>query len=140
LEALPLTPHGKLDRKALPAPDTERPTLLAPFVAPRTPTEALVTQIWVDMLGLNKVGIYDNFFTLGGHSLLATQMITKLRDIFRVELPLRIIFDNPTVNGLTDAIAHHWGSRDRVDEIAKIFQALDQLSDEDVRTMLFEQL
>jgi amino acid adenylation domain-containing protein len=78
LDRLPLTPTGKVDRRALPAPDGRRPVLDTPFVAPRTPVEEQVAGIWEGVLGLTRVGIHDNFFELGGHSLLATQMIARI--------------------------------------------------------------
>ncbi|HEV8494807.1 MAG TPA: condensation domain-containing protein, partial [Candidatus Angelobacter sp.] len=102
LEALPLTPNGKLDRKALPAPD--RNLTLTGYVAPRTPTEELLAGIWAEVLKLDRVGIHDNFFELGGHSLLATQVISRLRKAFRVELPVRSLFEAPTLIELAETI------------------------------------
>lgn len=104
LDALPLTPSGKLDRKALPAPDDSRPDLDNRFVAPRTPAERSIAKIWAEVLKLEKVGIHDNFFYLGGHSLLATQVISRLRDAFRIHLPLRSLFESPTVAGLAERL------------------------------------
>jgi amino acid adenylation domain-containing protein len=104
LDALPLTPSGKVDRKALPAPDNSRPDLDNRFVAPRTPAEQSIAKIWAEVLKLEKVGIHDNFFHLGGHSLLATQVISRLRDAFRIHLPLRSLFESPTVAGLAERI------------------------------------
>ncbi|MFL5348129.1 MAG: amino acid adenylation domain-containing protein, partial [Hyalangium sp.] len=96
LEALPLTSHGKVDRKALPAPDS-RPELAQAFVAPRNDVEQKLASIWAEVLRLERVGIHDNFFELGGHSLLATRAISRIRGTFSVELPLRDLFDAPTV-------------------------------------------
>ena len=104
LEALPLTPNGKVDRKALRAPDTENFPLNAAF-APRTREEELLAEIWRNVLGVKQIGIGDNFFELGGHSLLATQLIAKVRETFQVELPLRSLFQSPTVESLAEAIA-----------------------------------
>ncbi|MDP8934422.1 MAG: AMP-binding protein, partial [Cyanobacteriota bacterium] len=104
LEALPLTPNGKVDRKALRAPDPENFPLNAAF-APRTPEEQLLAEIWSNVLGVKQIGIGDNFFELGGHSLLATQLIAKVREAFQVELPLRSLFQSPTVESLALAIA-----------------------------------
>jgi amino acid adenylation domain-containing protein/non-ribosomal peptide synthase protein (TIGR01720 family) len=104
LEALPLTPTRKVDRQALPAPELIRPELQETFVAPRTPTEEVLAGIWATVLGLEQVGIHDNFFALGGHSLLATRVFSRLRDTFQIEVPLRALFESPTVAGLAEHI------------------------------------
>ena len=104
---LPLTPNGKVDRKALPAPDQTRPELEGvDYVAPSTPIEEQLVEIWKQLLGLERVGIHDNFFELGGHSLLATQLVSRLRaaDKEGVEIPLRIVFESPTIAGIADFI------------------------------------
>jgi amino acid adenylation domain-containing protein len=104
LDALPLMPNGKVDRWALPAPDRSRPELDKAFVAPRTPTEELLAEIWAQLLDIERVGIHDNFFDLGGHSLLATQLVSRMREAFQVEIPLRRLFEVPTVAGLAESI------------------------------------
>ncbi|WP_392535131.1 amino acid adenylation domain-containing protein [Nostoc sp. C117] len=103
IESLPLTPNGKVDRRALRAPDS-REGLEISFVAPRTPIEEILTQIWTQALKVDQVGIYDNFFELGGHSLLATQLVSRIRNIFKVELPLREFFARTTVTELARSI------------------------------------
>lgn len=103
LDTLPLTPNGKVDRRALPAPEIED-TLSAKFVPPRTSTEEQLASIWASVLGLEKVGIHHNFFELGGHSLLGTQVISRICQAFEVELPLRALFEAPTVAQLSDRI------------------------------------
>jgi len=95
LEAIPLTPNGKVDRHALPAPDTSN--FSQSFVLPCTLTEKVLAAIWIEVLGLEQVSIHDNFFEVGGHSLLATQVVSRLRQAFSVELPLRHMFELPTV-------------------------------------------
>ncbi|WP_373690630.1 amino acid adenylation domain-containing protein [Desmonostoc muscorum] len=103
LESMPLTPNGKVDRRALPAPDlhsegTEK------YVAPRTPIEETLAQIWSQVLKVEQVGIHDNFFELGGHSLLATQIFSRIRDRFKVQLPLHELFNTPTIAELAPSI------------------------------------
>ncbi|WP_163997839.1 non-ribosomal peptide synthase/polyketide synthase, partial [Pyxidicoccus caerfyrddinensis] len=97
LDAMPLTSNGKVDRRALPAPDLAATGGRPDFVAPRTETEALLAGIWSAVLGVEPVGLSDNFFELGGHSLLATQAISRMRAAFNVELPLRDLFDAATL-------------------------------------------
>ncbi|MBD2040238.1 non-ribosomal peptide synthetase [Microcoleus sp. FACHB-672] len=104
LEALPLTPNGKVDRRALPAPDTAMGDLASTFISPRNPIEEVIAGIWSEVLHVDRVGIHDNFFELGGHSLLATQVISRLREALQIELPLRYLFESPTVAGLSERI------------------------------------
>jgi acyl carrier protein len=106
LDELPLLPNGKIDRRRLPAPDAARPDLPGVFVAPRTGVERTLAEVWADLLGVPRVGIRDNFFELGGHSLLTTQLISRVRELFQVELPLRQVFEHPTIGGLAAAIEH----------------------------------
>ncbi|MEG4517840.1 MULTISPECIES: amino acid adenylation domain-containing protein [unclassified Microcoleus] len=101
LEAMPLTPNGKIDRRSLRAPDTNTAEFESNLAVPRTPDEQLIAEIWAEVLGLERVGIHDNFFELGGHSLLATQAIARLREAFKIELPLRVLFESPTVASLS---------------------------------------
>jgi amino acid adenylation domain-containing protein len=105
LEALPLSPSGKVDRGALPIPDRDSLDLKQAYVAPRNETEQTLAAIAAELLNVERVGIYDDFFELGGHSLLATQFISRLREAFQVELPLRTLFEKPTVAALAEAIA-----------------------------------
>ncbi len=103
LENFPLTPNGKVDRKALPAPEGAF-SLERSYIAPRTPEEIALAEIWAELLGISQVGAEDNFFELGGHSLLATQMISRVRDVLRVEVPLRTLFEAPTVATFAAAV------------------------------------
>jgi amino acid adenylation domain-containing protein len=102
MDALPLTANGKLDRRALPAP--ELASAEETYVAPRTPVEEVLAGIWAEVLRLERVGVEDSFFELGGHSLLATQMVSRIREVFRVELPLRALFEGPTVAQLAGRV------------------------------------
>ena len=104
LERLPLTPNGKLDRRALPRVDQDGSASAETFVAPRTPAEELLAGIWATLLNRPRVGVNDNFFELGGHSLVATRVMARVRDAFQVELPLRELFDAPTVAQLCEVI------------------------------------
>ncbi|MDQ2869302.1 MAG: amino acid adenylation domain-containing protein [Acidobacteriota bacterium] len=97
LDALPLTPNGKIDRKALPAPEPSRTSAGDSFVAPRNPVEEALSRIWGQVLGIERVGVFDNFFDLGGHSLLATRLMVRVRDGFSVDLPLSTLFRSPTI-------------------------------------------
>ncbi len=97
LDRFPLTDNGKLDRKALPAPERARPPVSAKFEPPRDPAELALARIWTEVLGLDRVGVNDNFFELGGHSLLATQVVSRVRDVFKIEMSLQNFFANPTI-------------------------------------------
>ena len=100
LDSLPLTPNGKVDRKALPAPDPSGFRAENAYAEPRTPVEEQLVEIWEEVLGLERVGIHDDFFELGGHSLLATRVVSRMRKVFQVELPLLSLFEEPTIAGL----------------------------------------
>ncbi len=100
LDALPLTPNGKVDRRALPAPGAGRGSVGRQYVAPRDPQERQLSQIWSTLLGRSPVGATDNFFEMGGHSLLATRLISQISETFGVALPIRAVFDSPTLEGL----------------------------------------
>ena len=135
LEALPLTPNGKVDRNSLPAPARVRALEQNAFVAPRTPVEEVLAGLWAELLGIERVGIHDNFFELGGHSLVATQLISRIRNSLRVELPLRALFEQPTVAGLATMITASLSHR--ADEnIERLLVELQGLSDEEVRKLL----
>ncbi|MEM7714779.1 MAG: amino acid adenylation domain-containing protein, partial [Cyanobacteria bacterium P01_A01_bin.68] len=104
LEEFPLTPNRKVDRKALPNPEQIQIQERV-FIAPRTPIEELLVNIWSEILGVEKISIDDNFFELGGHSLLATRVISQIRETLEIELPLLKLFETPTISGIAEAIA-----------------------------------
>jgi amino acid adenylation domain-containing protein len=111
LDELPLTPNGKVDRRALPAPEHVRLQNENTYVAPRTLDEEVLAQLWADILGIDQVGIDDNFFDLGGHSLLATQLVSHIRKRLNVEMPLRAVFEAPTIAGQAERIeALRWST------------------------------
>ena len=116
LDSLPLTPNGKVDRKALPSPDTATRNLANSFVLPRNPIEAQLTQIWGEVLGLERIGVKDNFFELGGHSLLATQVLSRINSAFELDLSVQIMFESPTIAGIAGYIqALDWLAQDTFD-------------------------
>jgi amino acid adenylation domain-containing protein len=104
LDAFPLNSSGKLDRRALPAPGAARPDLGVAYADPATALQTVLAAIWRDLLRRDSVGIHDSFFALGGHSLLATQVISRLRDAIGAEVPVRLIFERPTIAGLAEAL------------------------------------
>jgi len=103
LDELPVTPNGKIDYAALPVPDQKMTD--EEFVAPRTDAEEKIARIWSQILGGKRIGIHDDFFELGGHSLSATQVVARLHSEFHIQLPVRALFDHPTVAGLAEAVA-----------------------------------
>jgi len=134
LDELPLTPNGKVDRNALPAPDQSRPELESEYVAPRNENEKKLAAICTELLNIEKVGVYDSFFDLGGHSLLATQFMSRLRDNFQVELPLRVIFEKPRIADLSEEIER----RKLMGETQQQAPVIKRVSREDHRVSLSE--
>jgi acyl-coenzyme A synthetase/AMP-(fatty) acid ligase len=130
LSSLPLTPNGKVNRSALPAPDQSRPELNETFVAPRSPAEETVAGIWQNILGRRKIGIHDNFFDLGGHSLLATQVVSRLSEVFHIDLPLRILFEKPTVAEFAAVITEHQPAPMAPSDLSNLLADLESMSDE----------
>jgi acyl carrier protein len=104
LTELPLTPNGKIDRKALPTYEPQQEDLPDHYIAPRNSIEERLAGLWQEVLAVERVGVYDNFFDLGGHSLLATQLVSRIRDAFTVEIKLRQLLEQPTVNQLAAII------------------------------------
>ncbi|MGA9767772.1 MAG: amino acid adenylation domain-containing protein, partial [Blastocatellia bacterium] len=104
LEAMPLTPNGKLDHRQLPPPDWHGSEMAEGFTTPRTPIEEILAGIWSGILSVEQISIYDNFFDLGGHSLLATQVVSRLQKVLQIEIPLRSLFEHPTIAALAENI------------------------------------
>jgi amino acid adenylation domain-containing protein len=124
LDTFPLTPSGKVDRKALPAPEGGRSRLGSDYLAPAGPVEEKLATLWSEVLRVDRVGARDNFFELGGHSLIATQVLVRVQDAFGVELPLRDLFENPTVTGLAERIVQAELQRADADLMARLLAEL----------------
>jgi amino acid adenylation domain-containing protein len=125
LETLPLTRHGKVHRAALPDPDWERP--VSEHVPPRTPVEEMLAELWADLLGVEpveRIGVRDSFFDLGGHSLKAGQLVLRVRDLFGIELPVREVFESPTIEAMAVAIGRKLVEEADPDELAKILEEM----------------
>ena len=136
MDILPLTPNGKVNRRALPVPDQSRPELERDFVAPRTALEDVIADCWAEVLMLERVGVMDNFFELGGHSLLATQIIGRLRELFNVELPIRTLFEAPTVAGIAEKMTRDADGALTLENIAQTLKELSELSEGEVDALL----
>jgi amino acid adenylation domain-containing protein len=139
LDALPLNTNGKVDRAALPAPEKSATVSSKTYVAPRTTVEELLCDIWAEILGVEQVGIEDNFFELGGHSLLATQVMSRIRQTLRIELPLRSLFEQPTVATLAATLEPDARSElSEMEKLAQILKRVDELSPDEARALLEE--
>jgi acyl carrier protein len=129
LDDLPLSPNGKLDRKALGVP-VVRHQEDDNFVAPRTALEEELAHIWATVLKVERVGVDDDFFELGGHSLLATQLISRVREAFHVELPLRSIFEAPTIAGLATTIVGQQLELAGNEDLAELLAGIEEQTDD----------
>ena len=136
LDALPLTPSGKLDRRALPAPEAARPEKEAAFAAPRNETEELLAAIWAEVLGLARMGIDENFLELGGHSLFAMQLISRVRATFAVELPLRSLFEANTVAALALRVVTAQAEQADRAALERMLAELEGISDSEAQSLL----
>jgi acyl carrier protein len=123
-EKMPLTPNGKIDRKALPEPDTSRPTLTKDYVTPETEVEQLLVTIWQEVLGLDKVGRHDNFFDLGGDSISVMKVMMEVSQVLRIESPPKMLFEMPT---LADFAGH-------IEDC--LIAEIESLSDEEAELLL----
>ncbi len=136
LESLPRTLNGKLDRRALPEPGRLDSRLGRELVAPRTPVEARLCQLFREVLGTSEVGVLDDFFAMGGHSLLVAQLLARTRREFGSEVSLQTFFEAPTVAGMALALAQATALRADPDEMAKLVASLENLSEEDIQGLL----
>jgi aspartate racemase len=136
LNTFPLTPNGKLDRQALTEFAQTSDTREQVYVAPRTPVEELLAEIWAQVLNVPRIGIHDNFFKLGGHSLLSTVLISRIREAFHVELPVLALFESPTVAELAGTIEQSLIKDVDSDEMLEMLKQLDGLSDEEISALL----
>ena len=140
LDTLPLTATGKVDRRALPPPDDTRPALETSFVAPRTPVEERLAGIWAEVLGLDQVGVHDNFLELGGDSLLATRVISRVLPQFQVKLPLRDLLEASTVAEMGEVIVQNHADKVDKQTLQRILVELEDLSEEEARSLLNKQI
>ena len=136
LDCLLLTPNGKVDRKALPVPDQSTHGRAERHVEPRTPLEQMLAAIWGDVLKVERVGIHDNFFDLGGHSLKVTQVVSKIRGTLQMEIPLRDLFDNPTIAEL--ALRIEQGASRGIEELAHHLAEVELLPEEEIDRQLIK--
>jgi hypothetical protein len=136
LDSLPLTPTGKLHRKALPAPSDMARESEDNHIAPRTPTEELLAELWSKLLNADRLGVHENFFDLGGHSLLATQLMSRVRDTFQVDLGVRVVFEAPTISELALRIDRSMSESVETRELAAAFAEVESLSDAEIEQQL----
>jgi amino acid adenylation domain-containing protein/FkbH-like protein len=135
LERMPLTSNGKIDRRALPEAEIALAEAEGTYVAPRTPLEDEVIAAWKEVLGLERIGVHDNFFQIGGHSLLATRVIILLRSKLGLNFSLRLLFENPTVEGMASALIETLLEHGDETELADLVSEVEGLSDEAARQM-----
>jgi amino acid adenylation domain-containing protein len=138
IDKLPLTASGKINRRLLPSPDDGELALGETYVPPRTPLERDMATIWEQVLKAKRVGVYDNFFALGGHSLLATQVISRLNELLQIEIPLRTLFEQPTVAGLALAVLQREASAPK-QQTVQFLSELTKMSDEEAERLLNSQ-
>jgi ubiquinone/menaquinone biosynthesis C-methylase UbiE len=138
LDEMPLTPNGKIDQRALPPPERIRQATDEVVTRPDSPVEAVLADVWAEVLDLDHVSIHDNFFELGGHSLLAMMVISRVREVLQVELPLRSMFEAPTVAGFAALVLQDTDERASIERRAQILVELSELSENEVQSILAE--
>ncbi len=132
VDELPVTGNGKIDDAALPAPSVQRPELGAEFTPPEGPAQQLIAEVFAEVLGLDRVGAGDDFFALGGHSLLVTQVTARIRDTLDIHLPLRQLFDTPTVAALAPVVEAAVGEQvdAATDQVDAAYGQVDPVSEQ----------
>jgi acyl carrier protein len=136
LERMPVSGSGKLDRKALPEGAAGREGAGEVFAPPRNAVEEVLVDIWTQLLGVERIGIDDNFFNLGGYSLLATQLILRVQAVFQVEIAIRTLFQSPTVAALAQAIVEQENRPGQAEKVARVLLKVKSMSAEDVNASL----
>ena len=139
IDAVPLMPNGKIDRQALPEPQS-RQEVDDSFVAPQTPIEELLAAAWCDVLGIERVGIHENFFDLGGHSLLAAKAVSNVRNILDVQLGMVDVFQAPTIASLATLLYPRVAQKESQSDLAKLLEEITNLSDEEAQRRLDQEL
>ena len=135
MDALPVT-NGKLDRTALPEPNNSRPALAVPLVLARSSIEDKLAKIWAEVLGIDELGIYDNFFDLGGHSLAATRIVSLVLKQFQLEIPLRSLFESPTIAQMGQVIAEYHGRQIDVGELDRLLTEIETMTEGEAQKLL----
>jgi aryl carrier-like protein len=136
MDELPLTPNGKVNRRALPVSQDTGASSQHPFLAPRTPVEVALAELWRELLGVEGVGLYDHFMELGGHSLLLTQLAARIRKGFQVDVPLRTLFEGPTLAEMSKAILAKQLTQVDKSKMEAMLKKLKNLSPEEMKAAL----
>jgi acyl carrier protein len=136
LDELPLMSTGKINRRVLPEPSSHRPERAMPIVGPRTPIEIKLAEIWVEVLSVREVGIHNNFFDLGGHSLAASQVISRVIRTFNLELPVKALFDAPTVAEMAAIITQNQAKLASDAELAQMLREVEAMTEEEAQKQL----
>jgi acyl carrier protein len=136
LESMPLTPNGKVDRKALASLDLSGVELKDSYVAPRNIVEEVLADIWAKVLKVDRVGVYDNFFEIGGNSLVATQVVSRTRESFNIQLPLLSFFKATTVAELASVLIANESTPGQVEKVARIVKSIEGLTEDQIKEAL----
>ena len=136
LAEMPTTATGKINRRALPEPDKSRPHLATPFVHPTTDIQQKLTAVWQEVLALDKIGVQDNFFELGGHSLAASRIIARIVKTFDLDLPLKALFESPTVAEMAEVITQNQSNKASQTNLERLLSELEAISDEEAEQTL----